>query len=100
MRGRHDRARTRSPDSFYRQRRRDRIRLATAPGRPFHTVLADPPWQFVNKTGKVAPEHRRLSRYRTMTLDEILRFPSPASWPRRRIFFYGAPTPCCLTGCK
>ena len=25
--------------------------------RRFATVLADPPWQFSNKTGKVAPEH-------------------------------------------
>jgi N6-adenosine-specific RNA methylase IME4 len=40
-------------------------------GRRFATVLADPPWQFVNRTGKVAPEHRRLSRYRTMRADEI-----------------------------
>lgn len=41
----------------------------------FRTVLADPPWQFDNKTGKVAPEHRRLSRYATMTLDEIMSLP-------------------------
>ena len=34
--------------------------------RRFATILADPPWQFINKTGKVAPEHRRLSRYDTM----------------------------------
>ena len=40
-------------------------------GRKFATILADPPWQFINKTGKVAPEHRRLSRYSTMKLDEI-----------------------------
>ena len=33
-------------------------------GRRFATVLADPPWRFANRTGKVAPEHRRLSRYR------------------------------------
>lgn len=39
------------------------------------TILADPPWQFTNKTGKVAPEHRRLSRYATMTLDEIKELP-------------------------
>jgi N6-adenosine-specific RNA methylase IME4 len=37
----------------------------------FKTVLADPPWQFINRTGKVAPEHRRLSRYNTMTAAEI-----------------------------
>lgn len=44
-------------------------------GQRFGTVLADPPWQFTNRTGKVAPEHRRLSRYGTMTLDEICRLP-------------------------
>ena len=41
----------------------------------FATILADPPWQFVNRTGKIAPEHRRLSRYGTMTLDEIRGLP-------------------------
>jgi N6-adenosine-specific RNA methylase IME4 len=41
----------------------------------FATVLADPPWQFVNRTGKIAPEHRRLSRYGTMTLQEIMDLP-------------------------
>lgn len=41
----------------------------------FKTVLADPPWQFQNRTGKVAPEHRRLNRYSTMTLDEICELP-------------------------
>jgi len=28
-----------------------------------------------NKTGKVAPEHRRLSRYTTMELDDIMALP-------------------------
>jgi len=37
----------------------------------FGTILIDPPWQFQNRTGKVAPEHRRLSRYGTMTLAQI-----------------------------
>ena len=41
----------------------------------FGTILADPPWQFTNRTGKVAPEHKRLSRYSTMTLQEILDLP-------------------------
>jgi N6-adenosine-specific RNA methylase IME4 len=49
--------------------------LTAASGRRFGTILADPPWQFQNKTGKVAPEHRRLSRYDTMTLDEIKALP-------------------------
>ena len=49
--------------------------LAFAQGRSIATVLADPPWQFQNRTGKVAPEHRRLSRYSTMTLDAIKSLP-------------------------
>lgn len=40
-------------------------------GEKFKTILADPPWQFLNRTGKVAPEHKRLNRYPTMQLDEI-----------------------------
>ena len=44
-------------------------------GRRFGTVLADPPWQFTNRTGKVAPEHRRLSRYSTMGVEEICALP-------------------------
>jgi N6-adenosine-specific RNA methylase IME4 len=41
----------------------------------FATVLADPPWQFANRTGKIAPEHRRLSRYETLGLQEIIDLP-------------------------
>lgn len=41
----------------------------------FRTILADPPWRFANRTGKVAPEHRRLGRYSTMSLDEIKALP-------------------------
>jgi N6-adenosine-specific RNA methylase IME4 len=41
----------------------------------FSTILADPPWQFQNRTGKVAPEHRRLLRYPTMELQEIIELP-------------------------
>lgn len=41
----------------------------------FGTVLADPPWRFTNRTGKVAPEHRRLSRYGTLSFDEIAALP-------------------------
>jgi len=41
----------------------------------YRTILADPPWQFTNKTGKVAPEHKRLFRYSSMTLDEIMALP-------------------------
>ena len=44
-------------------------------GGPFSTILADPPWRFMNRTGKVAPEHRRLSRYDTMTTAAIRALP-------------------------
>ena len=44
-------------------------------GRKFKTILADPPWQFQNRTGKVAPEHKRLNRYGTLTLDDIKALP-------------------------
>jgi len=46
-----------------------------ASGRKFATILADPPWRFTNRTGKVAPEHRRLSRYGTMSIDDIADLP-------------------------
>ncbi len=45
------------------------------PGAHFQTILADPPWRFINRTGKVAPEHRRLSRYETLTTQEICDLP-------------------------
>jgi N6-adenosine-specific RNA methylase IME4 len=44
-------------------------------GQRFGTVLADPPWRFINRTGKVAPEHRRLSRYPTLEVEEICDLP-------------------------
>jgi N6-adenosine-specific RNA methylase IME4 len=49
--------------------------LAFTCGRPYGTILADPPWQFQNKTGKVAPEHKRLSRYGTLSLNDIMSLP-------------------------
>jgi hypothetical protein len=57
--------------------------LRFARGRKFGTILADPPWRFTNKTGKVAPEHRRLSRYSTMKLEEIMALPVAdlTRWP-------------------
>jgi N6-adenosine-specific RNA methylase IME4 len=45
--------------------------------RNFGTILIDPPWQFQNRTGKVAPEHKRLSQYGT--LDEIKARPVEAA---------------------
>lgn len=41
----------------------------------YRTILADPPWQFNNRTGKMAPEHKRLNRYSTLTLQDICEIP-------------------------
>lgn len=41
----------------------------------FFTIYADPPWRFQNRTGKVAPEHKRLNRYETMPLEDIKSIP-------------------------
>src|SRR5260221_11607109 len=43
----------------------------------YKTILADPPWRFTNRTGKVAPEHKRLNRYDTLSLEEIMEIPVP-----------------------
>jgi N6-adenosine-specific RNA methylase IME4 len=51
--------------------------LEFAAGRKFGSILADPPWQFQNRTGKVAPEHKRLSRYGTLSLEDIKSLPVP-----------------------
>lgn len=49
--------------------------LAFTAGNRYNTIYADPPWQFQNRTGKVAPEHKRLMRYATMTLSDIKALP-------------------------
>src|SRR5438067_12775617 len=55
----------------------------------FGTILADPPWQFTNRTGKMAPEHRRLLRYPTMTLDDILNLPiAQLSLPQSHLYLW------------
>ena len=41
----------------------------------YGTILIDPPWRFVNRTGKMAPEHKRLHRYPTMSFEEIAALP-------------------------
>jgi N6-adenosine-specific RNA methylase IME4 len=49
--------------------------MTFAAGRRFGTVLVDPPWRFTNRTGKMAPEHKRLSRYITLSTEEIAALP-------------------------
>jgi len=41
----------------------------------FGTILADPPWRFTNRTGKMAPEHKRLMRYETLSMQDIYELP-------------------------
>ena len=48
-------------------------------GKKYRTIYADPPWQFTNRTGKMAPEHKRLNRYSTMKLDDIKALPVAAA---------------------
>lgn len=55
----------------------------------FGTILADPPWRFSNRTGKMAPEHRRLSRYSTMTHAEILELPvASLALPKSHLYLW------------
>jgi N6-adenosine-specific RNA methylase IME4 len=49
--------------------------LAATAKDKFGTILADPPWRFSNRTGKMAPEHKRLNRYETLTFKEIRELP-------------------------
>lgn len=44
-------------------------------GNTYNTIYADPPWRFQNRTGKMAPEHKRLTRYETMTVEDIKKLP-------------------------
>ena len=51
------------------------IKVKKLPKKKFSTILADPPWQFQNSTGKIAPEHKRLNRYPTLDLEKIKALP-------------------------
>ena len=44
-------------------------------GKKYSTIYADPPWRFQNRTGKVAPENKKLNRYETMSIEEIEALP-------------------------
>jgi N6-adenosine-specific RNA methylase IME4 len=64
----------------------------------FQTVLADPPWRFSNRTGKVAPEHRRLDRYSTMSLDAIKAIPVSTVVARNAHLYLWVPNALLLDG--
>lgn len=67
---------------------------------PYSTILADPPWQFQNRTGKVAPEHRRLLRYPTMELKEIMQLPIPKLAAAKSHLYLWVPNALLLEGLK
>jgi len=73
---------------------------AFADGRRFKTILADPPWQFQNRTGKMAPEHKRLSRYSTMTLDEVVALPMECLADETAHLYLWVPNALLLDGIK
>ncbi|MGH9395957.1 MAG: MT-A70 family methyltransferase [Terriglobia bacterium] len=55
----------------------------------FGTILADPPWRFANRTGKMAPEHKRLARYPTMSFEEINELPiAQLALPRSHLYLW------------
>ena len=66
----------------------------------FRTILADPPWQFQNRTGKMAPEHKRLNRYSTLELDEILGLPVRALADDTAHLYLWVPNALLLEGLK
>ena len=74
----------------------DDFRVAI-PGK-YATILADPPWRFSNRTGKMAPEHRRLSRYGTLTLEEILALPVAEAAEARAHLYLWVPNALILEG--
>jgi N6-adenosine-specific RNA methylase IME4 len=74
--------------------------LTTKVRGPYSTILADPPWQFQNRTGKVAPEHRRLLRYPTMELQEIMELPVPKLAAAKSHLYLWVPNALLLEGLK
>ncbi|MBZ0298696.1 MAG: S-adenosylmethionine-binding protein [Anaerolineae bacterium] len=55
----------------------------------FGTILADPPWRFTNRTGKMAPEHKRLSRYSTLSNQEIMELPvAQVALPKSHLYLW------------
>lgn len=68
--------------------------------RKFSTVLADPPWQFQNRTGKIAPEHKRLMRYATLSLNEICAMPVKDALTEEAHLYLWVPNALLLEGLK
>lgn len=55
----------------------------------YGTILADPPWRFGNRTGKMAPEHKRLMRYETMSNEDIMELPiAQLALPKSHLYLW------------
>lgn len=55
----------------------------------FGTILADPPWRFANRTGKMAPEHKRLMRYETLSMQDIYELPiAQLTLPKSHLYLW------------
>ena len=57
----------------------------------FRTILADPPWRYQNRRGKISPEHGRLHRYQTMGFEDICRVGfelQPRIAPRAHLYLW------------
>ena len=55
----------------------------------YGTILIDPPWRFANRTGKMAPEHKRLRRYPTMSFEEISSLPvDEVALPKSHLYMW------------
>lgn len=55
----------------------------------YGSILIDPPWRFQNRTGKMAPEHKRLRRYETMSFEDIAALPvGDLAAPRSHLYLW------------
>ena len=67
----------------------DIIRQLSSTDKKFGTILIDPPWRFMNRTGKIGPEHKRLHRYETMSFKEIEAIPiDKLSLPQSHLYLW------------
>jgi N6-adenosine-specific RNA methylase IME4 len=49
--------------------------IQTFDGKKFKTILADPPWRFLNRSSIASPENSKRFRYNTLPLQEICSIP-------------------------
>ena len=66
----------------------------------YATILIDPPWRFANRTGKIAPEHKRLRRYPTMSMEEIAALPVVGHAAAKSHLYMWCPNALLLKGCR